>query len=277
MLQSTHCFSPSCLYIFRGGREEGKEQAVQTEEMQELEELKLRLQKWEKDVEEQGRVREELERRLKEREEEVEGSRKQLEEAEQERVRRDEEERVRREEESRTRREERKEETVQRPEQEREDGDGASVADEPVQSSPCLEASCYPTTLEEQAAMMAAPRPLPPSLLHLLPQVLPLPSQECRGSPEHLLATTLPLLVPSLVVSTRPDLLPLLLWTVARSNEQEVRDTLLQLTFNLVKRPEAEVRLQPLTSTSAIAPGEGEDSGGSAVAAVPGGLGQLQD
>ena len=88
-----------------------------------------------------------------------------------------------------------------------------------------------------------APRPLPlPLLSSLLPAALPLPSSQCGSGAEALLAEALPVLVPSLVVSTRPALVPLILHTVAHHPDQETRDSLLQILFNLVKRPEEGVR-----------------------------------
>ena len=90
---------------------------------------------------------------------------------------------------------------------------------------------------------LIAPRPLPlPLLSQLLPAALPLPSSECSSGAEALLAEALPVLVPSLVVSTRPALVPLILHTVAHHPDQETRDSLLQILFNLVKRPEEGVR-----------------------------------
>ena len=102
-----------------------------------------------------------------------------------------------------------------------------------------------PQTVGEVASILAliSPRSLPlPLLAHLLPTALPLPSSQCSSGAEQLLAEVLPVLVPSLVVSTRPALVPLILHTVAHHSDQETRDSLLQILFNLVKRPDDAVR-----------------------------------
>ena len=43
-------------------------------------------------------------------------------------------------------------------------------------------------------------------------------------------------------MSTRPALVPLIIHTVAHHSDQETRDSLLQILFNLVKRPDEAVR-----------------------------------
>lgn len=210
---------------------------VQTEEREEEElgAVRGRLEQVEARVEVQEREKEELEKRLEEQEGEVLRLRGELVEVEEEREvlverLRGLEERV-------------VEEVVG---EEREEGDGASIADEPVTSPPCQgEGAGCPSTSEELSSLLSlsSPRPLPlPLHSLLLPQVLPLPPPELGSSVEELLATTLPVLVPSLVVSTRPALVPLLLHALARHGEPRAREALLALLFTLVKRPEGEVR-----------------------------------
>ena len=57
------------------------------------------------------------------------------------------------------------------------------------------------------------------------------------------LGSRLPTLVPSLVLAVRVEAIPLILHTLVKHPEAKVRDNLLALLFNMLKKPEAVHRL----------------------------------
>ncbi|TRY74860.1 hypothetical protein TCAL_11211 [Tigriopus californicus] len=57
-----------------------------------------------------------------------------------------------------------------------------------------------------------------------------------------LLATSLPNIVPNVILAKRDELIPLLLITIQMHPESKIRDHFLNLLFNLIKRPEAPQR-----------------------------------
>jgi len=135
-----------------------------------------------------------------------------------------------------------------RPDLEREDGDGASIADEPVQSpSSNSEQDCeaFPTTLEQLIHQTShiSPRSVSEHFqTQLVRKVFPISIDsnflECNDDIVTILARTLPKIVPSLVLSSRNDIVPLLLFTISKHKDIKTRDNLIGILFNLMKKPD---------------------------------------
>eukprot|EP00092_Neocalanus_flemingeri_P000947 GFUD01001010.1.p1 GENE.GFUD01001010.1~~GFUD01001010.1.p1 ORF type:complete len:1137 (+),score=328.05 GFUD01001010.1:129-3539(+) len=137
---------------------------------------------------------------------------------------------------------------IVRPDIEREDGDGASIADEPVQSpTNNTEQDCesFPTTFEQivHQTTNLSPRTVSDHFqTELVRKVFPISIDsnflECNDDIVTILARTLPKIVPSLVLASRNDIVPLLLFTISKHKDIKTRDKLIGILFNLMKKPD---------------------------------------
>jgi len=137
---------------------------------------------------------------------------------------------------------------IVRPDAEREDGDGASIADEPVQSPLSnAEQDCnsFPTTFEQivHQTTNLSPRTVSEHFqTELVKKAFPITLDsnflEYNDDIVTILARTLPKLVPSLVLSSRNDIVPLLLFTISKHKDLKTRDSLIGILFNLMKKPD---------------------------------------
>ena len=141
-----------------------------------------------------------------------------------------------------------------RPQHEREDGDGASIIDEPL-VSPSVSGDlgseqqvCLPKSLDQFIFLSASeiPRPVSESFQKtFLEKVFPISIDE--NLVEHIdigdvLATSLPKLISNLVLSSRIDVVPLLVYAISCQKDARSRESLIGVLFNLMKRPDPPTR-----------------------------------
>ena len=141
-----------------------------------------------------------------------------------------------------------------RPQHEREDGDGASIIDEPL-VSPSVSGDigseqqvCLPKSLDQFIFLSSSeiPRPVSESFQKtFLEKVFPISIDE--NLVEHIdigdvLATSLPKLISNLVLSSRIDVVPLLLYAISCQKDARSRESLIGVLFNLMKRPDPPTR-----------------------------------
>ena len=142
---------------------------------------------------------------------------------------------------------------LSRPDLEREDGDGASIIDEPM-GSPSgsrdhAEHQVFlPRTIEEYIleTYSEMPRPFSESFQKtFLKKIFPISINDTLIGPtdiSDLLANTLPKLISNLVLSSRIDIVPLLLYSISCQKDAKTRENLITVLFNLMKRPDAPTR-----------------------------------
>jgi len=139
-----------------------------------------------------------------------------------------------------------------RPDLEREDGDGASIADEPVQSpSNNAEEECasFPTTFEQivhHTTHLTTRTVSEHFQTELVKKAFPITLDsnflEYNDDIVTILARTLPKIVPNLALASRNDIVPLLLFTISKQKDMKTRDNLIGILFNLMKRPDEVTR-----------------------------------
>ena len=142
---------------------------------------------------------------------------------------------------------------LNRPDLEREDGDGASIIDEPLGSpsgsrDPAEHPVFLPKSIEEYILETYSEIPRPFSELFqktFLKKSFPISIND--SSLGHidisdLLATTLPKLISNLVLSSRIDIVPLLLHSISCQKDGRTRESLIGVLFNLMKRPDEPTR-----------------------------------
>ena len=130
---------------------------------------------------------------------------------------------------------------------EREDGDGASL-DEPQSAIPISESSSRtPLTIEEYIHQNSpmVPRPISQQFQkNLYVRSFPVNIPECssmfqsQNNVIEILAKTLPNIVANLVLSSRSDIVPLLIHCIHNHSDKKTRDNLISLLFNLMKKPD---------------------------------------
>ncbi|KAF7407686.1 hypothetical protein HZH66_002223 [Vespula vulgaris] len=86
-----------------------------------------------------------------------------------------------------------------------------------------------------------------------------------RDTLVNILAQTLPRIVPNIILNKREEVIPLILSTVRLHSDSGEREKLLQLLFNLKKRPQEEERQMILAGLVAMAKLEDESIGGEEV------------
>ena len=144
--------------------------------------------------------------------------------------------------------------TTGRPPHEREDGDGASVIDEPIVSP----SGCGDLTGEQRVTLPKSldqfvfqsyseiPRPFSESFQKtFLKKVFPISIDESlldHTDISDVLASTLPKLISNLVLSSRIDIVPLLLYSISCQKDVRSRESLIGVLFNLMKKPDQTTR-----------------------------------
>ena len=142
---------------------------------------------------------------------------------------------------------------LNRPDLEREDGDGASIIDEPMGSpsgsrDPGEHPVFLPKSIEEYILENYSEIPRPFSELFqkaFLEKIFPISINDTllgHIDISDLLASTLPKLISNLVLSSRIDIVPLLLYSISCQKDARTRESLIGVLFNLMKRPDAATR-----------------------------------
>ena len=140
--------------------------------------------------------------------------------------------------------------------QEREDGDGASLIDEPVtvqniimENSNC--SAKIPSTTDQfiQMNMTKFPRPVSEHFQkYFLKNTFPinidteLDFYQLNHSIAELLASKLPQIISNLVLSSRSDAVPLLVWCINSCKEKKIREKMFICLFNIAKKPDETLR-----------------------------------
>ena len=140
--------------------------------------------------------------------------------------------------------------------QEREDGDGASLIDEPVTTplatmESTVQEAKTPNTMDQfiQMNMPMFPRPVSEHFQkYLLNKTFPINIDnevdcfQSSGNIADLLASKLPQIVSNLVLSSRFDAVPLLIWCINSSKEKKTREQMFNCLFNIAKKPDDTLR-----------------------------------
>ncbi|CAG0915397.1 unnamed protein product [Notodromas monacha] len=118
-------------------------------------------------------------------------------------------------------------------------------------SLPCvdLRKKCLSRCFQEELVKSCVPEALVERVLGALTSSDPVCEQtELREGSKvvHILAESLPLVVPNVLLAKRQELIPLLLCGINFHEDHQVRDQLLHLLFNLIKRPDVAQRNQIL-------------------------------
>ena len=147
-------------------------------------------------------------------------------------------------------------EDVRNPAVEREEGDGASLIDEPIttSSSPSVERESfkyYPKTQEQflESNLSNIPRVMTNEFqLKLITRSFPVniaQSFEFNSQNEdivQLLSELLPKIIPNLVLSSRTDIVPVIMTCINENTNKKTRENLFASLFNLMKRPDDSMR-----------------------------------
>ena len=140
------------------------------------------------------------------------------------------------------------------PEQEREDGDGESIKDEPtnnLSTSVEVKSKNVPANIEEyvQKVLPLIPRPLSQKFQNqLFSQSFPIKidedtwSNELNNDLEALLANVLPHLVSNLVLTSRCEVVPLIVLCIQNNGNKKTREGLFNILFNIMKKPDEKMR-----------------------------------
>ena len=140
--------------------------------------------------------------------------------------------------------------------QEREDGDGASLIDEPVTTPQTTmenttQEAKTPNTTDQfiEMNMPMFPRPVSEHFQkYLLKKTFPINidrEMNCFHSSDNiadLLASKLPQIVSNLLLSSRHDAVPLLIWCIHNSKEKKMREEMFNCLFNIAKKPDDTLR-----------------------------------
>ena len=144
---------------------------------------------------------------------------------------------------------------------EREDGDGASLIDEPV-TVPLtaleitIQEAKTPNTMDQliQMNMQLIPRPISEHFQkYLLKNTFPInldtemSSYKQSNNIADLLSSKLSQIISNLVLSSRSDAVPLIIWCINNSKEKKIREEMFNCLFNIAKKPDETLRSAILT------------------------------
>ena len=145
--------------------------------------------------------------------------------------------------------------------QEREDGDGASLIDEPVTVpltalENTIQEAKTPNTMDQfiQMNIQMIPRPVSEHFQkYLLKKTFPINLDNEMSYSKHsnniadLLSSKLSQIISNLVLSSRSDAVPLIIWCINNSKGKKIREQMFNCLFNIAKKPDETLRSAILT------------------------------